>query len=108
MHGACDAAGLLRLVDTEANTAQDGLCGVLWIRLVFMNCQVIEYSLDSNVLTRLRGNAPAVGSERTLADGKEYYLRDEDGATLVHDKASMMVLGTLNLDDNTVRPLQGS
>ena len=80
-------------------------------RLLFMNCQVVEFSLDSTAgLTRQRGNAPAKGSETTLADGKEYYLSDDpegSGATLVHDKASMMVLGTLKREDNTLQPLEG-
>ena len=69
-----------------------------------MNCQVLEYSLDCAGLTRLRGNAPAVGSERTLADGKEYYLSEEGGTTLVHDKNSMIVVGTLGHGD-TVHPV---
>ena len=72
-------------------------------RLLFMNCQVVEFSLDSTAgLTRQRGNAPAKGSETTLADGKEYYLSDDpegSGATLVHDK----VLGTLKREDNTLQ-----
>jgi hypothetical protein len=45
----------------------------------------------------LRNHAP---------DGKEYYLSDDPeggGATLVHDKASMMVLGTLKREDNTLQ-----
>ena len=71
---------------------------------MFMNCQVLEYSFDCAGLTRLRGNAPAVGSERTLADGKEYYLSEEGGSTLVHDKNSMIVVGTLHGDN--VHPLR--
>jgi|EP01043_Picozoa_sp_COSAG02_P035339 hypothetical protein len=41
-----------------------------------------------------------------LADGKEYYLSDDGGTTLVRDNTSMIVVGTLNRDANTLQEVK--
>ena len=46
------------------------------------------------------------GSEHMLADGKEYYLSDDGGTTLVRDNTSMIVVGTLNRDANTLQEVK--